>query len=387
MESDMLNLHKPINQISDLMKKILTVLGFTALLYSCNETPKNAYQINITATGIADSTNIYIQKVNPGTQGEMLDTLQVLGEKAYFEGIAEKPGLYAMIVENVRGGFPFFIEEGDIDVTIYKDSINKSLVTGTPTNMDARAFTENRSELEKRFASIQQQMRTAQMKNDTVSMNVMRETYNELREDTNEMNHAFVKEHPSSLFSAVLLSNMLRSNAQPLDTIDVLFNGLDEQVKASEFGAFINESLEAFNKVKIGAKAPEFSAPTPEGPEMALKDALGKVTIVDFWAAWCVPCRKENPNMVKLYEAYHDKGLNVIGVSLDRQKEDWLKAIQDDGLPWYQVSNLEAGNDPIARMYNVTSIPATFVLDANGVIIAKGLRGPELEAKIAELLH
>ncbi|MBL7473499.1 redoxin domain-containing protein [Robertkochia sediminum] len=368
------------------MKKILTILGFAALFGSCAETPENAYKIDITAAGVADSTSIYIQKVNAGSQAEMLDTLMVIGEKAHYEGVAAKPGLHAMIVENIRGGFPFFIEAGDIDITIYKDSVAKSLVTGTPTNQDAVTFTENRSNLEKRFMSIQEQMREATNKRDTVSINVMRETYNELREDAQEMNYNFVKENPSSLFSAVLLANMLRSKSQPMDTIDVLFNAFDEEVKSSDFGVFINETLETVNKVKIGAKAPEFSAPTPEGKELALKDVLGKVTIIDFWAAWCQPCRKENPNMVKLYEAYHDKGLNMIGVSLDRTKEDWLKAIEEDGLPWYQISHLQAGNDPIARMYNVTSIPATFVLDENGMIIAKGLRGEALEAKIAELL-
>lgn len=368
------------------MKKILTILGFAALIASCSETPKNGYNIDITATGIADSTHIYIQKVSPGAQGQVLDTLQIMGEKANYKGVAEQPGLYAMIVENVRGGFPFFIEEGDIDITVYKDSVARSLVTGTPNNEDALTFTKDRKVLEKRFASIQQQMREAQVKQDTVSANVMRETYNELREDSKALNYSFVKEHTSSLFSAVLLSNMIRSKSQPMDTINVLYQALDADIKASEFGTFIGESLEAFNKIAIGSKAPEFSAPTPEGKEMALADALGKVTIVDFWAAWCQPCRKENPNMVKLYETYHDKGLNVIGVSLDRTKEAWLKAIEEDGLPWYQISNLMAGNDPIARMYNVSSIPATFVLDENGMIIAKGLRGEALEAKIAELL-
>jgi thiol-disulfide isomerase/thioredoxin len=113
---------------------------------------------------------------------------------------------------------------------------------------------------------------------------------------------------------------------------------------------------------------------------------LGKVTIVDFWAAWCKPCRAENPNVVQVYNKYHDKGLNILGVSLDRRAEDWTKAIEEDGLVWNHVSNIKYF-DEIAELYNVRAIPATFILDENGVIIAKDLRGPALENKISELLQ
>jgi len=114
---------------------------------------------------------------------------------------------------------------------------------------------------------------------------------------------------------------------------------------------------------------------------------LGKVTLVDFWAAWCKPCRLENPNVVAVYKKYHDKGLNIVGVSLDKSADDWKKAIQDDGLTWNHVSHIKYFQDPIARLYNVDAIPAAFLLDENGVIIAKNLRGTELEAKVAELLN
>ena len=113
----------------------------------------------------------------------------------------------------------------------------------------------------------------------------------------------------------------------------------------------------------------------------------GKLTLVDFWAAWCRPCRAENPNIVKVYEKYHDKGFNVIGVSLDRKAEDWKKAIADDGLAWNQVSNLAYFNDPIAKLYNVDAIPAAFLLDENGIIVAKNLRGDALEETVSELLN
>ena len=138
--------------------------------------------------------------------------------------------------------------------------------------------------------------------------------------------------------------------------------------------------------VEIGKVAPDFSAPNPEGKTVSLKESLGKVTIIDFWASWCGPCRQENPNVVKLYNQYKDQGLAIIGVSLDKDADAWKKAIADDQLAWTQISNVKFWQDPIAKQYGISSIPATFILDSKGVIVAKDLRGAELEAKVAELL-
>jgi peroxiredoxin len=151
-------------------------------------------------------------------------------------------------------------------------------------------------------------------------------------------------------------------------------------------GKFLSERLAKINKLSIGAVAPDFTGPTPTGESISLKQSLGKLTILDFWAAWCKPCRIENPNIVALYNDYHDKGLNIVGVSLDRKAEDWKKAIEDDNLTWNHVSNLLFWQDPIAVTYNIRSIPATYLLDAEGKIIAKDLRGEALRAKVEELL-
>jgi thiol-disulfide isomerase/thioredoxin len=145
----------------------------------------------------------------------------------------------------------------------------------------------------------------------------------------------------------------------------------------------------------VGASAPpvgspnwraDFSAPNPQGKVVSLKESLGKVTIVDFWASWCGPCRKENPNVVAIYKELHAKGLNIIGVSLDKEKSKWTEAIAKDGLTWTHVSNLKFWDEPIAAQYGVQSIPATFILDASGKVVAQDLRGDELKAKIVELL-
>ena len=150
----------------------------------------------------------------------------------------------------------------------------------------------------------------------------------------------------------------------------------------------LKKSLAKIKQSDVGGVAPNFSAPSPDGEIVSLKETLGKYTIIDFWASWCRPCRAENPNVVRVYKKYHDKGLNIISVSLDKagQKDRWIKAIADDNMDWYHVSNLKAWQEPIAKMYGVRSIPATFLLDENGKIIDKNLRGAALENKIASLL-
>ena len=186
-----------------------------------------------------------------------------------------------------------------------------------------------------------------------------------------------------------------------LDRANEVYASLSEEIKATEEGNRIRTTLdrlkvvmEAEKATAIGAIAPEFSAPNPEGEIVALKDVVskGKITMIDFWAAWCGPCRRENPNIVKVYEKYHDKGLEIIGVGLDGRrgqqnpKEAWIKAINDDKLTWHQVSNLRYF-DEIAKLYNVRSIPSMLILDNEGKILSKNLRGIALERKIAELLN
>ncbi|MDF2158038.1 TlpA disulfide reductase family protein [Algoriphagus sp. CAU 1675] len=167
--------------------------------------------------------------------------------------------------------------------------------------------------------------------------------------------------------------------------IDDLVNKLNENYPGTIAVLQLKQQLDELRPLAVGQIAPEIELPNPDGELVKLSDLRGKYILIDFWAAWCKPCREENPNLVRLYAQYKDKGFDILGVSLDRSKEDWLKAIDDDGLSWTQISDLQYFNSVAAETYKIDAIPASYLLDPDGKIIAKGLRGLSLENKLIEI--
>ena len=153
-----------------------------------------------------------------------------------------------------------------------------------------------------------------------------------------------------------------------------------------EFAAQLRKEVTDKQALLIGSLAPDLSLPTPEGDTISISDFRGEIVLLDFWASWCRPCRMENPRVVSMYKKYNDQGFTIIGLSLDRGKDAWVKAIAEDQLPWHHASDLLFWNSIASRTYKVSSIPYTVLLDREGKIVAKGLRGAALEAKVAELL-
>ncbi|MCB0617022.1 MAG: TlpA family protein disulfide reductase, partial [Phaeodactylibacter sp.] len=149
--------------------------------------------------------------------------------------------------------------------------------------------------------------------------------------------------------------------------------------------ASMKAQIEQMKSFVVGGQAPDFTQKTPDGGEMSLSELRGKVVLVDFWASWCGPCRRENPNVVRMYNKYKDKGFDILGVSLDKTQDRWLQAIEQDGLEWHHVSDLKGWGNEVAQAYGVRSIPHTILLDQEGRIIARNLRGQALEEKLEEL--
>jgi peroxiredoxin len=167
--------------------------------------------------------------------------------------------------------------------------------------------------------------------------------------------------------------------------IDSVANELLSAHPDNFFAKDLAKKVNLSRDLAIGAKAPEISLPNPDGEIIKLSSLRGNYVLIDFWAAWCRPCRAENPNVLRMYNQYADKNFEILGVSLDRTRDAWLKAIEQDGLPWVHISDLKYFQSEAAVTYNINAIPATYLIDPEGNIIAKNLRGPSLEAKLKEI--
>ena len=368
------------------MKHILTLSAIAILLASCgSERPGFTLAGNLEGE-VADGTSVYLRKSGENNQAVDVDTTEVLEGSFQFDGNQESPELHYVVIDHLNGSIPIVIENGDIEVSAQKDSLLMAKIGGTLQNDLFSDFLEGSRALAYKAQSMNKDMREAAAVRDTAVMNSLREEYFELQQEAKDFELDFAKNNPNALISALIISKAQITKMLPEDEIRAMYEALTPEIQNTTVGQEIKTKLENGEKTSIGAKAPNFSAPTPNGNSLALNEVLGKATIVDFWAAWCKPCRAENPNVVRVYNKYKDKGLSILGVSLDRRAEDWKKAIADDGLEWHHVSNVQYF-DEIAALYNVTAIPATFILDENGVIVAKNLRGPALEAKISEMLQ
>lgn len=194
--------------------------------------------------------------------------------------------------------------------------------------------------------------------------------------------YEFAKNNPNSQVSILALE---RAGKENYVLESKIFGTFSAAVKKSKAGKEFAAHLFNWKAVDIGNTAPNFSQREPDGTLVSLSDYKGKYVLIDFWASWCMPCRSENPNLVKLYNKYHSKGLEILGVSLDQYKANWIAAVKEDGLVWKQVSDLKYWKNSVAELYDVKSIPMNFLIDKEGKIIAANLRGEDVEAKIADI--
>lgn len=376
------------------MKKIITALTILIVLASCNQ-KSEGYTLTGNLSGtIENGTKIFLRKQGANNQPVDVDTTTVENGKFVFTGVANMPEIHYVFIDQLQGYTAVVLENGSISLEAQKDSLGLAKIKGTPQNDMFAAYLTKAHEMSEKGMAIQKDMQEANTSRDEVTMTSLNDEMSEFQEEYKNFEVDFIKANPNALISVLLLDKAIAQRTVEAGDVQGIYDTFTAEIKETKAAKKVSVQLKALEEkaeksksTEIGAKAPEFSGPGVNGETLALKDLLGKVTLVDFWAAWCRPCRAENPNVVAVYKKYHDKGLNIVGVSLDRKAEDWKKAIAADGLEWKHISNVQYFNDPIAKLYNVDAIPAAFLLDENGVIIAKNLRGPALEAKIAEVLN
>lgn len=371
------------------------------VLVSCQDDQNSGYSITIDSNKLHNGLRSYIKEFDERGREVVRDTAVAMNNSLEFKGEVEYPKIAFLSIDGTVGQLMLFLENTDMSIELDTLNIAKSKIRGSQLNDELAAFNQEIVELRMSLQPYVVAFRQARRDGDQEAVDSLQTIMEDISLKSLYFPLEYAKSNPSSYVSMYVVDSQIGSNAQlSYEDYSSAYEALDSSLKSTVVGLRIQKKLDIerqkFEREKItaiGATAPEFKGPTPEGSELALSEVYsrGKYTIIDFWAAWCGPCRRENPNVVRIYEKYHDKGLEIIGVSLDGNrnqkdpKDAWIKAIEADKLNWNHVSNLQYFG-PIARQYNVNAIPAMFIVDHTGKIVAKNLRGRALENKIEELL-
>jgi len=369
------------------MKKFVLLLtlaiSFGISLHSFSQSV--GYEITCNIEG-AEGVIFTLQQRAEGKMVDLDSAVVINGSFKIVGGPIYLPDMVYLNAKAKKKGLPFFLENKKITITAKLDSLSNAKISGSKSHDEFNALSVIMTDNQNKMKEQGKIFLAANQAGDTVKMNESKKQSALLTKERFDHLRDFVKQHPGSFVSPQIIG-ILATNLKP-EEIESMINSLDPEVAKSNTIVEIKARNAALKAVSIGQKAPDFTLNDPNGNSVALSAKLGpKLLLVDFWAAWCAPCRKENPSVVKVYLEFHEKGFDVLGVSLDRNKGDWIKAISDDQLTWTQVSDLQYFNSAVAKLYVVNSIPANFLLDEKGTIVAKNLRGDALYNKVKELLN
>lgn len=355
---------------------------------------QGTYTINGTVDPSLNITTLYFAQGSfINNQVPKAKKITVQNGNFVISGNIEEPApAFLSLAEDLKPKDPsaikqFVLDKGDISIVI-KDKLSTGVVRGSKANEDVMSYTAGQSPYMAKLSALNEAAeRQSQLGVPLDSiLKMYQPSLNEAGRELAQYQKNYIANNPSAFISALLLPEIARSSFNFIEA-DSSFNKFDASVRLTPTGKAINEYISKEKKTSIGAFAPEFAAADTAGKTVALSSLKGKYVLLDFWAAWCGPCRQENPNVVRAFHKYKDKGFTVLGVSLDRDKKDWLKGIKDDQLTWTNVSELKYFQSPTAMLYNIVSIPRNFLLDPTGKIIARDLRGPALLDKLEEIFN
>jgi thiol-disulfide isomerase/thioredoxin len=372
-------------------RAILTaVLLSPVVLFAQGEKP---FTIEGTVAQLQKPAKVYL-KIRKGDDAT-LDSAAVKDGRFMFKGTIKEPVLASLMMETAepptdlprtmkRDVLMLFLDKGTITINT-QDSISKADVNGSAANDAYEQLNGMLKDVTYQIKALQKEYRQLYMSKDEEGMKKLEPRFDELEAKEKAITRNYLDKHPGSPIAMFALNEYAGYEINPAE-VEPVFNKLDKKIRRSQAGQAFQKRINAARRTAVGQPALDFSQSGADGKPVSLASFRGKYVLVDFWASWCGPCRAENPNVVRAYSKYKAKGFEILGVSLDDKKDKWLAAIQADNLSWIHVSDLKGWKNAAAELYSIRAIPQNLLIDPQGVIIAKNLRGEALETKLGEVI-
>jgi peroxiredoxin len=347
-----------------------TIIITAALAITSLSTIAQGFKITGKTTGINDSTWLYLRTATPEKN---IDSSMVIDGRFKLSGrIGEKATRVYLYTPGYTNYVGFWLENKLMTIAIKAGEFKKGIITGSATEDEDRALYKAKATITNREDSLSNTLERT------------RAMLKAAREADKQFDITYVKDHPQSLIAANLLD--IYASTWGKETTASLYKKLSPEMKSTKYGEHISNYISLNKNVKVGDKYVDFELPDTGGKPVKLSDIKSKYILLEFWSSLCAPCRESNPDLIKTYNAYKGKGFAILGVSLDENKNYWLKAVKDDQLPWQNISDLKGDQNRAGLIYGISAVPSNFLIDESGTIIAKDLRGDDLNNKLKNLL-